>query len=63
MGNSFKLTKQNFNRVKGKYERHRAFRCPKCHKPFKIGDEIVHVGHSNFRYFHAVCLEGMRSNV
>jgi len=59
MGKTFQLTKQNFQRLKNVYERNRSFRCPKCHKPFKIGDEIVHVGVSNFRYFHLKCLKEM----
>ena len=59
MGKSFQLTKQNFARIEHSYEQHRAFRCPWCHVRFKIGDEIVHVGISNFRYFHKKCLEEM----
>ena len=60
MANSFKLTKRNFNRVKNKYQQHRAFRCPKCHEQFEIGDVIIRVGASFGRYFHESCLEGMR---
>ena len=60
MASSFKLTKQNFKRIKTMYEQIGVFQCPKCHKPFKLGDEIVRVGRFSGRYFHKKCLETMR---
>jgi len=60
MTNTFKLTRQNFNHVKTKYEKHHAFECPRCHQEFKEGDIVVRTGHRNGRYFHQSCLESMR---